>query len=161
MLRVKSFLNLWLSLPRVGGVRLWNNGFPTSSLLLSPHLSEVHWEFLVLCRQLVFAAAPFEAVQLRHPSREAQVPCWGAGEGCARCGSRLWPQHGSLPCSIEGDGFLKGFWVVFPWLWETGSRMVPLLLAARCFTPTDWMLAKQHHSSLELSAKTKQINRNN
>lgn len=38
------------------------------------HLSGVPWEFAVLCRQLVFAAAPLEAVLLWHPSRVAQVP---------------------------------------------------------------------------------------
>lgn len=71
------------------------------------------------------------------------------------------PSMGVSFAALRGMGSLKGFWVVFPWLWETGSRMVPLLLAARCFTPKDWMLAKQHHSSLELSAKMNQINRNN
>lgn len=42
-----------------------------------------------------------------------------------------------------------------------GVHMVPLLSATRCLMPEDWMLAKQHHSSLELSAKMKQIHRNN
>lgn len=125
------------------------------------HLSGIHWEFLVLCRQLVFTAAPSEVVLLWHPSGESQVTGWGAGEGCGRCGSKLWPQHGSLLCSLGGDGFLRGFWVVFPWLWSQAATWCPCHQLPGCPTPKDGMLAKQHHSSLELSTEMKQINRNN